>query len=165
MPSAARRQQPLFGGKAADSGKIRTAALQTDEDGSVWLDIGRVSGVGVGSEFTAISPDSKGQTVKLRVADLEGIARSTATIVSPAGATVAAGDVFELTKWIPAEQAPLRIWLWPSNLSEQQILDAAAAGQRRRCCFRCRSGRAAVDAHSLLGRHKLDPPESGRARS
>ena len=122
--TAARRQQPLFGGKAVDAGKIRTAALQTDDSGGVWLDIGRVSGVGIGSEFTATSPDSKGQTVKLRVTDLQGIARSTASVVSPPGAKVAPGDVFELTKWIPAEQDPLHIWMWPSNLS---ILDVVAA--------------------------------------
>ena len=121
---AARRAQPLFGGKAADPGKIRTAALQTDDSGSVWLDIGRVSGVGVGSEFTATSPDSKGQTVKLRVTDLQGIARSSANVISPTGAKVAAGEVFELTKWIPAEQAPLRVWLWPFNLSIQQVVAA-----------------------------------------
>ena len=125
--SAARRQQPLFGGTAANSGKIRAAALQTDDSGSVWLDIGRVSGVGVGSEFTATSPDKKGQTVKLRVAELEGIARSTASVVSPAGAKVAAGDVFELTKWVPAEQAPLHVWMWPSNLSIQEVVAAADA--------------------------------------
>jgi len=122
--NAARRAQPLFGGKAADPGKMRTAALQTDDSGSIWLDIGRVSGVGVGSEFTAASPDSKGQTVKLRVTDLQGIARSSASVISPAGAKVAAGEVFELTKWIPAEQAPLHIWLWPSNLSIQQVVAA-----------------------------------------
>lgn len=122
--TAARRQQPLLGGKAADSGKIRTAALQTDDSGSVWLDIGRVSGVGVGSEFTATSPNSKGQTINLRVAELEGIARSTAS-VSPPGAKVAPGDVFELTKWIPAEQAPLHIWMWPSNLSMQDVVNTA----------------------------------------
>ena len=125
--TAARREQPLFGGKAADKGKIRTAALQTDDSGSVLLDIGRVSGVGVGSEFTATSPDSKGQTVKLKVAELEGIARSTATVVSPAGAKVAPGDVFELTKWVPAEQAPLHVWMWPSNLSMQDVVAAADA--------------------------------------
>ncbi len=43
------------------------------------------------------------------------------------GATVAPGEVFELTKWVPAEQAALRIWLWPSTLSEPDILAAAAA--------------------------------------
>jgi hypothetical protein len=125
--AAARREQPLFGGSAATSGKLRTAALQTDDNGSVWLDAGRVSGVGVGSEFTAISPNSKGQTVTLHVAELEGIARSSASVVSPAGAKVAPGDVFELTKWIPAEQAPLRVWLWPSNLSLNDVVAAAEA--------------------------------------
>ncbi len=49
--SAARRQQPLFGGSAASSSKIRTAALGTGDDGSVSLDIGRVSGVGVGTRI------------------------------------------------------------------------------------------------------------------
>jgi hypothetical protein len=124
--TAARRQQPLFGGTPADSGKAHTAALMTDDDGSVWLDIGRVSGIGIGSEFTSMLPDSKGQTVKLRVTSQEGIARSLASVVSPPGAKVAPGDVFELTKWLPAESPPLRVWLWPSNLSEVEILAAAA---------------------------------------
>lgn len=128
--TAVRRQQPLFGGTVADSGKMRAAALQTDDNGSIWLDIGRISGVGVGSELVSTSPNSKGQTVKLRIAELDGIARSTATAVSPTGAKVAPGDVFELTKWIPVEQLPLHVWLWPANFTEQQILavsDAIAA--------------------------------------
>ncbi|MGD0859053.1 MAG: caspase family protein [Terracidiphilus sp.] len=124
--TAARRQQPLFGGAAADSGKVRTAALQTDEDVSVWLDIGSVSGIGVGSEFTSMIPDSKGRTVTLRITSLEGIARSSAAVVSPAGAKVAPGEVFELTKWSPAESAPLRVWHWPANLSQEAIQAAAS---------------------------------------
>jgi hypothetical protein len=124
--SAARRGQPLFGGVTADSGGVHTAALMTDDDGSVWLDIGRVSGVGIGSEFTSSMPDSKGQTVKLRVTGQEGIARSSASVVSPPGAKVAPGELFTLTKWHPAESAPLKVWLWPSNLSETDILAAAA---------------------------------------
>ena len=31
-----------------------------------------------------------------------------------------------MSKWIPADNPPLLVWLWPSNLSEDQI-DAAAA--------------------------------------
>ena len=124
--TAARRRQPLFGGAAADSGKVRTAALQTDDDGSVWLDIGSVSGVGVGSEFTSMIPDSEGRSVTLRVNSLEGIARSSAAVVRPPGAKVAPGEVFELTKWNPAESAPLRVWHWPANLSQDAILAAAA---------------------------------------
>jgi len=55
--SEARRQQPLFGGTATDAGKLRTAALGTDDSGAVMLDIGRASGVGVGSEFTAANAE------------------------------------------------------------------------------------------------------------
>jgi hypothetical protein len=124
--TAARRRQPLFGGAAAASGGVHAAALMTGDDGSVWLDIGRVSGVGIGSEFTATMPDSKGQTAKLRVTGQEGIARSSASVVRPPGAKVAPGELFELTKWMPAESAPLKVWLWPSNLSEVEILAAVA---------------------------------------
>jgi hypothetical protein len=67
--------------------------------------------------------------VQLRIASLDGIARSSAQIVSPAEAKVAAGDVFELSKWVPADNPPLHVWLWPSNLTEDQIL--AAVGQVR----------------------------------
>jgi hypothetical protein len=124
--SVARREQPLFGGAAAKSDKVRAAALGTNDDGSVSLDIGRASGLGVGSEFTATIANSAGQNVLLRIASLDGLARSSAEIVSPAGAKVSPGDLFELTKWIPADNPPLLVWLWPSNLSEDQI-DAAAA--------------------------------------
>jgi hypothetical protein len=127
--STARRQQPLFGGAAASSGKIRTAALGTGDDGSVSLDIGKVSGVGVGTEFTAMIPNAAGQKVVLRIASLDGIARSSAQVVSPAGAKVAAGDVFEMTKWIPADNPALGIWMWPASLSQADILAAAAQVQ------------------------------------
>jgi hypothetical protein len=120
-----RRRQPLFGGTAAASNKIRTAALKINNDGTVSLDIGRVSGVGVGSEFTSTLLSS-GHKIQLRVTALDGIARSKAEIVSPAGAKVASGDIFELTKWSPAESAPLRVWHWPATLSQQQILTATA---------------------------------------
>jgi hypothetical protein len=124
--TAARREQPLFGGAAEKSNKIRAAALGTGDDGSISLDIGRVSGLGVGSEFASLTPNSGGQMVQLRITSLVGIARSSAEVVSPAGAKVAAGEIFELTKWIPEQSAPLSIWLWPSTLSEDEILAAAS---------------------------------------
>ena len=52
--------------------------------------------------------------------------RSSADVISPLGAKVAPGEIFELTKWNPAESAPLLVWHWPSNLSQDQILAAAA---------------------------------------
>ena len=127
--TVARREEPLFGGSAAKSDKIRTAALGANDDGSISLDIGRASGLGVGSEFTATAPNSAGQTVVIRITSLDGLARSSAEIVSPAGAKVAPGDLFELSKWIPADNPPLLVWLWPSNLSEDQINAAVAQVQ------------------------------------
>jgi hypothetical protein len=119
--TAERRRQPLFGGSAAASSKIRTAALHTNNDGTVSLDVGRVSGVGVGSEFTSTTPDRDGQKVRLRVTALDGIARSKAEIAGPAGAKATAGEIFELSKWSPAEAEPLRLWHWPATLSQAQI--------------------------------------------
>ncbi len=124
--SAKRRQEPLFGGQSASSGKVLTAAIKADDDGQVWLDIGQVSGIGVGSEFTTMGDSDKPTAVKIRVAGLEGIARSTAQVISPANAKIAPGTIFELTKLVPAQSAPLLFWLWPSSLSEDDILAAAA---------------------------------------
>jgi hypothetical protein len=81
--------------------------------------------VGAGSEFTAIAAKD-GAAVKLRIDKPLGIARSSATIVSPAGAQVRPGDVFELTRLIPNQSVPLRFWVGPSNLSSADIEDAAA---------------------------------------
>jgi len=127
--TAERRHQPLFGGAASGSGKIRSAALRTNSDGTVSLDVGRVSGVGVGSEFTATAPNSDGQTIQMRVTALDGIARSKAEVVSPARAKVSPGTIFELTQWHPAESAPLRVFHWPATLSQEQILAAVAQMQ------------------------------------
>ena len=123
----ARRHQPLFGGAAANSDKIRAAALKTDDNGSVWLDIGRISGMGIGSEFVSTKPTKDGEAVRLRIAALQGIARSSADVISPPGAKVAPGEIFELAKWSPVESAPLLVWHWPSNLSQGEIFTAAAA--------------------------------------
>ena len=120
--NATRRAQPLFGGagaKGADT--VRTAALKVDADGSVWLDIGMVSGIGPGSEFTAIAKGAGGLAVKLRIDKALGVARSSATIVSSAGAQVRAGDVFELSKLVPGQSNPLRFWIGPANLSSAEI--------------------------------------------
>ena len=51
--SEARRQQPLFGGLAAISNKVRSTALGANSDGGVTLDIGQAAGLGVGTEFTS----------------------------------------------------------------------------------------------------------------
>ncbi|MFZ0338193.1 MAG: caspase family protein [Terracidiphilus sp.] len=135
--SEARRQQPLFGGLAAISNKVRSTALGANSDGGVTLDIGQAAGLGVGTEFTSEQKGKDDNLIVLRINALNGIARSTAEVVSPASATVNAGDIFDLSKWVPDESSVLRIWMWPSNLSQQQVLAAASQVQA--------SGAALVD--------------------
>jgi hypothetical protein len=124
--SEIRRGQPLFGGAKSDAGKTRAAALGTDDDGKVLLDAGKLSGIDVGSEFTSITADSQGRQTRLRVESLNGITQSTAKIITPLKATVAAGQVFELTKWVPSQVDTLHLWSWPANLSAAALADAAA---------------------------------------
>ena len=124
--TAARRAQPLFGGAAgtADAGKVRTAALKVEDDGSVSLDIGMVPE----SVRAASSPRSLLRRARPRsIAGGQGARdrSDSATILSPAGAKVQVGDVFELTRLVPAQSSPLRFWIGPANLSGDEIRAAA----------------------------------------
>ena len=53
----------------------------------------------------------------LQVTGSIGVARSRATVLSPAGATVHARDVVELTKWVPAARPTLSFYAGASNPS------------------------------------------------
>jgi hypothetical protein len=121
-----RRQEPLFGGKASNSVGVLAAVVRTGDDGSVWLDIGQASGIGPGTEFVEMDGANGSTPVTVRVAHLEGIARSSATIVGPAGAKVSPGAIFKLTKLVPPESKPLLFWMWPTNLSAEDVAAAAA---------------------------------------
>jgi hypothetical protein len=115
-----RKRQPLFGGEATND-KLRAVVLNQNDDGVVTLDIGRAADAGVGSEFVSLAPAKK---VLLRITGYKGLDRSTAEVVSPAGASVAAKEVFELSQWVPAEKAGANFWVPRSSLDQSQI-DAA----------------------------------------
>jgi len=100
-----RRNEPLFGGESSKEGKLRAAAVGVDGNGQIVLDSGKLAGVGPGSTFVRI--DSQGRKVILKVKDLDGIARSRAAVLSPPGAQVDTGQVFELDKWAPPPLDPL----------------------------------------------------------
>jgi hypothetical protein len=119
--SVTRRQQPLFGG-IAGSGPPTAAIVSADAAGVV-LDIGAAADIGPGSEFTQLTESNSVRAV-LEVTDSIGVARSKATVISPAGATVHAKDVVELTKWVPAARPTLSFYAGASNPSGAEIQDA-----------------------------------------
>ena len=102
---------------------MRAAVVSVDDEGVV-LDIGSISDIGVGSEFVPLA-QRPGEKVMLRITEAVGVNRSIAAI-SPVGAKVAAKDVFELAKWIPAEKPALYFWVPPSNLTQAQITSAVS---------------------------------------
>jgi Caspase domain len=119
--SVTRRQQPLFGG-IAGSGPP-TAAIVSADAGGIVLDIGAAADIGPGSELTQLTESNSVRAV-LQVTDSIGVARSRATVISPAGATVHAKDVVELTKWVPAARPTLSFYAGASNPSAAEIQDA-----------------------------------------
>ena len=126
--NATRRAQPLFGGAAgaAHADKVRTAALKVDDDGSVWLDIGMVSGIGPGSEFTAITTKAGATPVKLRI---DKAARRRALQRYHHQSRRSQGpDRRRLRTDSPHPRAvsALRFFVGPANLSTADILAAAA---------------------------------------
>jgi hypothetical protein len=123
--SVDRLREPLFGGMKADAGKTRAAVIGTnEEEGTVLLDAGKLSGIDAGSEFTSLSADSEGRHTKLKVESLDGLTHATAKVVTPLKATVTVGQVFELTKWVPSEIDTLHVWTWPATLSAAAIESA-----------------------------------------
>ena len=127
----ARLREPLLpGAGGADmAGTVWAAALQGSLDSvgnatDVVLDIGSLSGIGVGSVFEQ-ETTVEGGKIDLTVKALNGIDSSTVT-VSPAGATVEAGDMFVLKKLVRAQSLALHVWMPPANLTETQLTAAAA---------------------------------------
>ncbi len=118
--STTRKEQPLFGGTAG-SGPPTAAIVSADATGVV-LDIGTIADIGAGSEFTELT-ETNGVRAVLQVTDSIGLARSKGTVISPAGATVHAKDIVQLTKWVPAQRPTLNFYVGASNPSLAEIQD------------------------------------------
>ena len=119
--SATRKEQPLFGGTAGSGPP--TAAIVSVDGKSAVLDIGAIADIGKGSQFTEVNA-TNGVRAELEVTDAVGLARSRATVISPAGAAVQAKDIVQLTKWVPAQRPTLNFYAGASNPSLAEINDA-----------------------------------------
>jgi hypothetical protein len=136
-----RRNQPLFGGASAAPGVLRAFVVGSDPEGDVVLDAGRLAGIGPGSTFASVKPDAKGRTILLKVKKLDGLARSSAAVLSPPGAEVNNAELFELKTWVPVPVDALRVWTWPATLSQADV-------------------QAAVDSIHAAGIQSVDDPAS-----
>jgi len=132
-------QQPALGGVASrprdallgsssESTRLRVAVAREGmlDNGRIVLDAGKITGIGRGSEFVSVTESKSSPQVRIRVVELDGMNKSLAELVAPGTAKIEAGDLFELDKWIPAEENRLQVWMAPATLSSADLDDFAA---------------------------------------
>jgi hypothetical protein len=116
-----RRRSSLFGGAAAAPDARHGVAVENvGDDGRIILQGGIATGLRPGAELVSVS-DS---TLAIRVVEAVGMARSVA-VVESGDRLPETGDVFEIRTWISASNAPLRLYVPPSNLDFEAITTAA----------------------------------------
>jgi hypothetical protein len=116
----ARQKEPLFSSGGASS-KLRVAAGAVGDSGHVVLDSGIASDLGPGSELVQVTESGQPGNTRIRVRQVTGLTRSDAEVISPAGAKVEIGDIFELVKWVPIQSSILKIWTPPATLGQEEI--------------------------------------------
>ncbi|MGH9773507.1 MAG: caspase family protein [Candidatus Acidiferrales bacterium] len=122
-----RRQESLFG---TFSGSDRlTVAVRPEgamPDGTFELDGGLALGLGVDSELRKVGVPSGLPEIRVRIIQVEGLARSKAQVISPATShDIRPGDLFELTDWVAPESSRLQVWMASSSLSKTDLVAVA----------------------------------------
>jgi len=125
--AAARPHDALFGA-SSNGTRMRVAVARegTLDNGKVVLDAGRIAGIGKGSELVKVVEPKRGPELRLRVVGLEGMNKAVAEPVGANGEKIEAGDLFELDKWVPADENRLQVWMPPATLSSADLEDFVA---------------------------------------
>lgn len=118
------RQQPTAEGRATDSlfgepvaaPALRAAVTSMDSE-ILHLDIGSLSGLGVGTQFTSLQPGDGGLPVVIQLASVDSPMSSSAQVVA-GGGTFHGGELFEVSRRVSASNDQLHIY----------VPDAAGAG-------------------------------------
>jgi hypothetical protein len=132
-------QQPALGGVASrprdallgsssESTRLRVAVAREGmlDNGRIVLDAGKITGIGRGSELVSVTESKSSPQVRIRVVELDGMNKSLAELVGTGTTKIGAGDLFELDKWIPAEESRLQVWMAPATLASADLDDFAA---------------------------------------
>jgi hypothetical protein len=119
-----RRKLGLFGEDSGLSGNVSVAVLSVSGAGEVTLQGGRAAGLNAGCQLRQVPTDSNAPVATLKVTRVDGLMQSKAEVIEGGVTNVHAGDVFEVSQWVIAPEAMLRVWLPSASLSTNQ-LDAA----------------------------------------
>lgn len=120
-----RRRAPLFGVARASTAGVTAVAVQSVQaDGSVLLQGGFAAGLRKGAELRRAAGPGGG-AVTLRVSKEQGLTRSVAVAIEGTAKGLAAGTLFEVTKWSAPAGPALRIWIGPPGGSAGDLLREA----------------------------------------
>jgi hypothetical protein len=125
--TASRPRDALFGASAGST-RLRVAVAREGvlENGRIVLDGGRITGIGRASELVKVTESKNSTEARIRVVELEGMNKSVAERVGPGAPKIETGDLFELDKWVPAEENRLQVWMASATLSAADLEDFAA---------------------------------------
>jgi len=121
--TASRQQQPLFGKGTGDT-KLRVAVAGMGPNGTIVLDAGMASNLGPGTELVQVSEGGQRLKGRLRIQRVNGLTRSDAQMIGPAGTKANVGDIFDVEKWIPMQSNLLKVWI-PAALPQAELTDVS----------------------------------------
>jgi hypothetical protein len=116
----ARQEQTLFGigkGKLSDRLTIPVASVQ---NGKVIFLAGFAQGLQPGNELSVASTTSGIANTKIKLVTVDGINKSTGTVVSGNISSVKPGQLFEVTNWVSPKTPLLKLFILPNQYSFEQ---------------------------------------------
>ncbi|HMP81627.1 MAG TPA: caspase family protein, partial [Verrucomicrobiota bacterium] len=117
-----RRRMGLFGG--GQSGAVAVAALNVSASGEVSLNGGRAAGLAVRCQLKRSSDATNQPACVLEITKVNGLVRSKAKVIEGDARSIRVGDMFEVSRWVIAPEAMLRVWLPPGELTGTAMLQA-----------------------------------------
>jgi hypothetical protein len=119
-----RERKPLFGVECrGTAGRIVVAVERVDEDGRIVLLGGAALALGAGSELERTGAQPGAASVRVRIEQVDGLARSRASVVRGDSARIRPGDLFELVRWVAPDEPFLRVFI-PPPLAIQELQGA-----------------------------------------
>jgi len=112
------RRSPLFGELSASGPRSTMAAVVAVEDGFVRLDAGIAAGLNPGAEL--LSERETAVPIRLRIAEVIGMAHSNAEIVAGDASVLVPGDLFRLDRWTAPRGADLRLSI-PESVRRERV--------------------------------------------
>jgi hypothetical protein len=108
------------------SDRVAVGVRSVDANGVVTIHGGWANGLTLESELRPVTDPPS--AVRLRIVELNGVAESSAKVVSGSADSIHSGSLLELVAWAPPQDQPLRVWV-PQG--DERVVEFARALARK----------------------------------